>query len=47
MVLSGALDDPDEPVFLDHTRLNERGARLVAAEMFEALRPTLERLQDE
>lgn len=45
--LSQVLDDVDDPVFLDHTRMNERGAQLVAAAMFEELRPTLERLQDE
>lgn len=39
--LSGLLDGVDEPVFLDDARVNERGARLVAEAIYEAVRPQL------
>lgn len=42
--LSAALDDPTEAVWLDDLHTNEAGAGLVAAALYEALRPELERL---
>ena len=39
--LTAALDDTDQPVFFDFNHTNERGAAIVAAEMYEYLEPQL------
>lgn len=41
---SALLDDAGEPVFYDLMHINERGARLVAEQLFEDITPQLDRL---
>ena len=45
--LSHALDSAEEPVFYDGAHTNEEGARLIAAAMYEHVRPQLEHLKRE
>jgi lysophospholipase L1-like esterase len=44
--LGSALDDVDEPTWFDTVHTNELGAQIVAAELWETLRPQVEALAD-